>query len=47
MAEDEQATETETAEEKQDEIKNTVTIEEAGPCRKKVIIVISEDSIFF
>jgi len=45
MAEDEQATETEKAEEQQDEIKNTVTIEEAGPCRKKVIIEIPEEKI--
>ncbi len=45
MAEDEQATETEKTEEQQDEIKNTVTIEEAGPCRKKVIIKIPEEAI--
>jgi trigger factor len=45
MAEDEQATETEKTEEQQDEIKNTVTIEEAGPCRKKVIIEIPEEKI--
>ena len=45
MAEDEQATETEKNEEQQDEIKNTVTIEEAGPCRKKVIIEIPEEKI--
>jgi len=45
MAEDEQATETEKTEEKKDEIKNTVTIEEAGPCRKKVIIEIPEEKI--
>ncbi len=45
MAEDEQATETEKTEEQQDEIKNTVTIEEAGPCRKKVIIEIPQEAI--
>ncbi|NIP28915.1 MAG: trigger factor [Phycisphaerae bacterium] len=45
MAEDEQATETEKTEEQQDEIKNTVTIEEAGPCRKKVIIEVPEEKI--
>jgi trigger factor len=45
MAEDEQATETEKTEEQQDQIKNTVTIEEAGPCRKKVIIEIPEEKI--
>ena len=45
MAEDEQATETEKTEEQQDQIKNTVTIEEAGPCRKKVIIEIPEEAI--
>jgi trigger factor len=45
MAEDEQATETENKEEKTDAIKNTVTIEEAGPCKKKVIIEIPEEAI--
>ena len=35
MAEDEQAV----------EVKNTVTIEEAGPCKKKVIVEIPEDKI--
>jgi len=45
MAEDEQATETEKTEEQQDQIKNTVTIEEAGPCRKKVIIEIPQEAI--
>jgi trigger factor len=45
MAEDEQATETEKTEEQQDQIKNTVTIEDAGPCRKKVIIEIPEEAI--
>ena len=36
MAEEEQVTE---------ELKNTVTIEEAGPCKKKVIIEIPEEAI--
>ncbi len=36
MAEEEQATE---------ELKNTVTIEEAGPCKKKVVIEIPEEAI--
>jgi trigger factor len=36
MAENEQATE---------ELKNTVTIEEVGPCRKKVIVEIPEEAI--
>ncbi|MHC4544707.1 MAG: trigger factor [Planctomycetota bacterium] len=45
MAEDEQATETESKEEESTAVKNTVTIEEAGPCRKKVIIEIPEESI--
>ncbi|MHC4313667.1 MAG: trigger factor family protein [Planctomycetota bacterium] len=45
MAEDEQATETENSEEQQDQIKNTVTIAEAGPCRKKVIVEIPEEAI--
>jgi len=45
MAEDEQATETENKEEESTAAKNTVTIEEAGPCKKKVIIEIPEESI--
>ncbi|MHC4103365.1 MAG: trigger factor [Planctomycetota bacterium] len=45
MAEDEQTTETENKEEESTAVKNTVTIEEAGPCRKKVIIEIPEESI--
>jgi FKBP-type peptidyl-prolyl cis-trans isomerase (trigger factor) len=45
MAEDEQATETEKTEEQQDQIKNTITIEETGPCKKKVIIEIPEEAI--
>lgn len=45
MAEDEQATETKKEEEQTQASKNTVTIEEAGPCRKKVIIEIPEESI--
>ncbi len=45
MAEDEQATETKEEEEQTQASKNTVTIEEAGPCRKKVIIEIPEESI--
>ncbi len=45
MAEDEQATDTEKTEEQQDQIKNTVTIEDAGPCRKKVIIEIPQEAI--
>ncbi len=44
MAEDEQATETKNKEEAT-AVKNTVTIEEAGPCRKKVIIEIPEEAI--
>ena len=44
MAEDEQATETK-EEEQARASQNTVTIEEAGPCRKKVIIEIPEESI--
>ncbi len=45
MAEDEQATETKKEEEQTQASKNTVTIEEAGPCKKKVIIEIPEESI--
>ena len=45
MAEDEQATETENKEEQLSATKNTVTIEEAGPCKKKVIIEIPEEAI--
>ena len=45
MAEDEQATETKKEEEQTQASKNTVTMEEAGPCRKKVIIEIPEESI--
>ena len=44
MAEDEQATETKKEEETKTS-KNIVTIEEAGPCKKKVIIEIPEESI--
>jgi trigger factor len=43
MAEDEQATETKV--EESTAVKNAVTIEEAGPCKKKVIIEIPEESI--
>jgi trigger factor len=43
MAEDEQATETK--EEESPAVKNTVTIEDAGPCKKKVIIEIPEEAI--
>jgi trigger factor len=46
MAEDEQATETKEEEQEQPQAsKNTVTIEDAGPCKKKVIIEIPEESI--
>jgi trigger factor len=45
MAEDEQATETQNEEEQPQASKNTVTIEDAGPCKKKVIIEIPEESI--
>jgi trigger factor len=46
MAEDEQATETKEEEQEQQQAsKNTVTIEDAGPCKKKVIIEIPEESI--
>jgi len=52
MAEEEQSTELkeedrsiEPEKEESKELKNTVTIEEAGPCRKKVIIEISEEKI--
>jgi trigger factor len=45
MAEDEQATETENEEEQTTALKNTVTIEEAGPCKKKVIVEIPEEAI--
>ena len=45
MAEDEQATETENKEEESTAVKNTVTIEEAGPCKKKVIVEIPEEAI--
>ena len=45
MAEDKQATETENKEEESTAVKNNVTIEEAGPCRKKVIIEIPEEAI--
>ena len=44
MAEDEQATETK-EQEKTLTSKNIVTIEDAGPCKKKVIIEIPEESI--
>ena len=44
MAEDEQATETKEQEQPQAS-KNTITIEDAGPCKKKVIIEIPEESI--
>ncbi len=45
MAEDEQATETKNEEEPTTAAKNTVTIEESGPCKKKVIIEIPEEAI--
>jgi trigger factor len=45
MAEEEQATETKEEQEQPQASKNTVTIEEAGPCKKKVIIEIPEESI--
>jgi len=48
MAEDQQATETKEEEQEQEQpqaSKNTVTIEDAGPCKKKVIIEIPEESI--
>ncbi|MHC4641234.1 MAG: trigger factor [Planctomycetota bacterium] len=45
MAEDEQATETTNKEEQPQASKNTVAIEDAGPCKKKVIIEIPEESI--
>jgi trigger factor len=45
MADEQQATETETDKEESPAIKNTVTIEEIGPCRKKVIIEVPEESI--
>ena len=45
MAEDKQATETKNEEEQPQASKNTVTIEDAGPCKKKVIIEIPEESI--
>jgi len=45
MAEDEQATETQKEEEQPQASKNKVTIEDAGPCKKKVIIEIPEESI--
>jgi len=45
MAEDEQATETKNEEEPTTALKNTVTIEETGPCKKKVIVEIPEESI--
>ena len=45
MAEDEQATETKKEEEQTQASKNIVTIEEAGPCKKKVIILLPEESI--
>jgi len=45
--EEEQATETKNKEEEQEStaLKNTVTIEEAGPCKKKVIVEIPEEAI--
>jgi len=45
MAEDEQATETKNEEEQPTALKNTVTIEETGPCKKKVIVEIPEKAI--
>lgn len=46
MAEDQQATETKEDQQEQPQAsKNTVTIEDAGPCKKKVIIEIPEESI--
>ncbi len=45
MAEEEQATETKEEQEQPQASKNTVTIEDAGPCKKKVIIEIPQDSI--
>jgi trigger factor len=46
MAEEEQATETTETEEKQKpEFPNTVTIEEAGPCKKKILIEIPAESV--
>jgi trigger factor len=46
MAEEEQATETKEKEEKQTpKFPNTVTIEDAGPCKKKVLIEIPAEAI--
>lgn len=45
MAEEGKSTETPQEEETSKEFKNTVTIEEAGPCRKKVVIEIPEEAI--
>jgi len=45
MAEDEQATETKNEEEQPTALKNTVTIEGTGPCKKKVIVEIPEEAI--
>jgi len=44
-AQEEQLTETESEEKQPAELKNTVTIEEAGPCKKKVSIEIPEEAI--
>ncbi len=44
-AQEEQATETQEKEERPAALKNTVTIEEAGPCKKKVFIEIPQESI--
>ena len=44
-AQEEQATETENKEEQPAALKSTVTIEEAGPCKKKVFIEIPQESI--
>ena len=45
MAEDEQPTETKNEKEQPTATKNTVTIEETGPCKKKVIVEIPEEAI--
>ncbi|HUS73087.1 MAG TPA: trigger factor [Sedimentisphaerales bacterium] len=45
MAEDEQATETKNEEEPTTASKNTITIEDSGPCKKKVIVEIPQEAI--
>ncbi|MBW8038897.1 MAG: trigger factor [Planctomycetes bacterium] len=45
MAEDEKVAETENKEKQPTAAKNTVTIQEAGPCRKKVLVEIPEKAI--